>query len=59
MQAWMVQLVPCGTITPFHAAVLLPLSSIPRLQQSAWSILKVCFDLLLRQTALPSQDVSN
>ena len=41
MQAWIGQLVPCGTITPFHAAVLLTLSSIPRLQQSAWSILKV------------------
>ena len=40
-QAWMSQLAPCGSMTPFHAAVLLTLSSIPRLQQSAWSILKV------------------
>lgn len=40
-QAWMALMFPCGPMTPFHAAVLLTLSSIPRLQQSAWSILKV------------------
>lgn len=44
-QAWMVQLVPSGTLAPFHAALLLTLSSIPRLQQSAWSILKVPFQV--------------